>query len=220
MSANSRILVIGGGISGITAAVEASEAGADVLLVEKNPYLGGRVAQMNLYFPKLCPPNCGLELNLRRFRLSPKIQYLTQAEVLQVTGEPGNYLVTIKQNPRLVNEKCTACGDCIAACPVDRADAFNLGMSTTKAVYLPFPTAFPLRFVIDEESCKGTECGECAKVCKYDAIDLDMSEETVQEEVTAIVVATGWEPYDAEKIDNLAFGQHENILTNLQFLLN
>ena len=91
MSANSRILVIGGGISGITAAVEASEAGADVLLVEKNPYLGGRVAQLNLYFPKLCPPNCGLEINLRRFRTSPKIKYLTQAEVSSVTGEPGNY---------------------------------------------------------------------------------------------------------------------------------
>ena len=172
MSANSRILVIGGGISGITAAVEASEAGADVLLVEKNPYLGGRVAQMNLYFPKLCPPNCGLELNLRRFRISPKIRYLTQAEVTDLTGKPGNYLVTIKQQPRFVNEKCTACGDCVAVCPVDRADSFNLGMGQTKAAYLPFPTAYPLRFVIDGENCKGAECGECAKACKYGAIEL------------------------------------------------
>lgn len=216
MSANSKILVIGGGISGITAAIEASEAGADVLLVEKNPYLGGRVAQMNLYFPKLCPPTCGLELNLRRFRTSPKIRYLTQAEVTSLKGEPGNYQVTIKQKPRFVNEKCTACGDCVEACPVDRADSFNLRMSQTKAAYLPFPTAFPLRFVIDEESCRGTECGECAKACKYDAIDLEMAETTLQEEVASIIVATGWAPYSAEKIENLRFDSSENIITNLQ----
>jgi quinone-modifying oxidoreductase subunit QmoA len=216
MSANSKILVIGGGISGITAAVEASEAGADVLLVEKNPYLGGRVAQMNLYFPKLCPPNCGLEINMRRFRTSAKIQYLTQAEVTDITGEPGSYEVTIRQKPRFVNEKCTVCGDCVAACPVERSDSFNLGMAQTKAAYLPFPTAFPMRFVIDGEACKGSECGECAKACKYDAIELDMSEKTVKKKVASVVVATGWEPFEAASIENLGFENSEDIISNLQ----
>jgi quinone-modifying oxidoreductase subunit QmoA len=216
MSASSKILVLGGGISGITAAVEASEAGAEVLLIEKNPYLGGRVAQMNLYFPKLCPPTCGLELNLRRFRTSSKIRYLTQAEVTEIKGEPGNYRVTIEQKPRFVNEKCTACGDCVEACPAERSDVFNLGMGTTRAVYLPFPTAYPMRYVIDEESCKGAECGECAKVCQYDAINLEMSGKTIEEEVAAVVVATGWAPYDAQKIENLGFGKYENTVTNLQ----
>jgi quinone-modifying oxidoreductase subunit QmoA len=89
-------------------------------------------------------------------------------------------------------------------------------MGSTKAVYHPFPTAYPLRFVIDEEACKGPECGECAKVCKYDAIELDMAEKTIEADVTAVIVATGWEPYDPNQIENLSFGQSENILSNLQ----
>ncbi|MHC4785601.1 MAG: FAD-dependent oxidoreductase, partial [Planctomycetota bacterium] len=133
-----KVLVIGGGISGMTAAIEASEAGCDVVLVEKNPYVGGRVAQFNQYFPKLCPPACGLEINLRRFRLSPRIRCLTGSEVEKIAGGPGRYQVTIRRHPRRVNSKCTACGECVAACPVERPDAFNWGMGTTKAIYLPF----------------------------------------------------------------------------------
>ena len=99
-----KILVIGGGISGITAAVEAAEAGQEVVLVEKRAYLGGRVAQMNEYFPKLCPPSCGLEINLRRFKTSPRIRWLTLSQVEKIAGGPGSYHVTIKQNPRFVND--------------------------------------------------------------------------------------------------------------------
>ncbi|MHC4177216.1 MAG: FAD-dependent oxidoreductase, partial [Planctomycetota bacterium] len=117
-----RILVIGGGISGLTAAIEASEAGCEVVLVEKNPYLGGRVVQMNQYFPKLCPPSCGLEINLRRIRSSPRIRCLTTAEVEKIAGGPGRYRATIRQHPRRVNNKCTACGACVEACPVQRPD--------------------------------------------------------------------------------------------------
>lgn len=216
MSASRRILVIGGGISGISAAVEASEAGADVLLVEKNPYLGGRVAQMNLYFPKLCPPACGLELNLRRFRNSPRIRHLTQAEVTRVTGKPGDFRVSITQKPSLVSEKCTACGACAEACPVSRPDEFNWGMVDTKAAYLPFPTAYPMRFVIDSEYCKGSECGKCVAACDYEAIDLEAVERTYEEEVSAVIVATGWDPFDAARIENLSYAAHENVITNMQ----
>ncbi len=216
MSASRKVLVIGGGISGISAAVEASEAGADILLVEKNPYLGGRVAQMNLYFPKLCPPACGLEINLRRFRTSPKIRYLTEAEVTSITGKPGDYHVSITQKPRLVNEKCTACGACAEACPVERPDEFNCGMAKTKAAYLPFPTAYPMRFVIDSEHCKGTECQKCVEACEYGAIDLAAGEKTIEEDVSAVIVATGWAPFQAETIENLSYSQYENVITNLQ----
>ena len=101
-----RILVIGGGIAGMTAAIEASEAGCDVVLVEKKPYLGGRVATAHQYFPKLCPPTCGLEINFRRIRTSPRIQCLTLSEVEKITGEPGRYQATIKRHPRRVNSKC------------------------------------------------------------------------------------------------------------------
>ena len=210
-----KVLVIGGGISGITAAIEASEAGCDVVLVEKNPYLGGRVARMNLYFPKLCPPSCGLEINFRKIRTSPRIRCLTLSEVEKIAGEPGRYRVTIRQNPRRVNNKCTACGDCVDACPVERPDEFNQGMSSTKAIYLPYEMAYPVQYVIDGDVCPGAECGKCFPACPYEAIELDMQPETIEVEVQAVIWATGWEPFDASKIDNLGFGKSPNVITNV-----
>src|SRR5208283_5973921 len=101
---NRKILVVGGGISGLTAAVEAAEAGAEVIIVERNPYLGGRVVQLNQYFPKLCPPTCGLEINFRRIKNNPKISFHTLTQVESVSGGPGNYRVTLAVNPRYVND--------------------------------------------------------------------------------------------------------------------
>jgi heterodisulfide reductase subunit A-like polyferredoxin len=215
MGGNAKVLVIGGGISGLTAAIEASEAGAEVVLVEKNPYLGGRVAQMHQYFPKLCPPACGLEINLRRVRTSSRIRCLTLARVEGLSGGPGKYQVTIVQQPRRVNRKCTACGACVAACPTERPDEYNLGMGKTKAVYLPFPAAYPMRYVIDAKACTGSSCAKCAAACKYGAIELDAKAETIREEAGAVVVATGWEPYDAARLEDLGFGKHRNVITNL-----
>jgi len=209
------ILVIGGGISGITAAIEASEAGCQVLLVEKSPYLGGRVAGMNQYFPKLCPPNCGLEINFRRIRTSPNIQCLTLSEVEKISGQPGDYRATIRRNPRGVNSKCTSCGMCVGACPEERPDEFNQGINTTKAIYLPYEMAFPLQYAIDADACKGSECGKCVGACPYDAIDLDMTPETMEVEVQAVVWATGWTPFDARAIDGLGFGAYPNVITNV-----
>ncbi|MBW1765764.1 MAG: CoB--CoM heterodisulfide reductase iron-sulfur subunit A family protein, partial [Deltaproteobacteria bacterium] len=109
------ILVVGSGMSGLTAAVEAAEAGYDVYIVEKNPYLGGRVAQLHHYFPKLCPPYCGLEINFRRIRQNPRAHFFTMAEVEKISGEEGDFDVTIRLSPRYVNEKCTGCGECAEA---------------------------------------------------------------------------------------------------------
>jgi len=111
------ILVVGGGISGLTTALEAAEVGYEVFLVEKNPYLGGRVAQLNQYFPKLCPPTCGLEINFRRIKDNPNIRVFTLGEVEKVEGTPGNYDVTLTLSPRYVNENCVACNDCVDVCP-------------------------------------------------------------------------------------------------------
>ncbi len=149
------LMVVGGGISGLTTALEAAEVGYEVFLVEKNPYLGGRVAQLNQYFPKLCPPTCGLEINFRRIKDNPRVKVFTLGEVEKVEGIPGNYDVTLTLSPRYVNENCVACNDCVEVCPVERDNEFNFNMDTTKAIYRPFDMAFPMKYAIDSAVCKG-----------------------------------------------------------------
>ena len=213
--ASGSIMVVGGGIAGLTTAIEAAEVGYEVFLVEKNPYLGGRVAQLNQYFPKLCPPTCGLEINFRRIKDNPRIKVFTLAEVEKVDGAPGNYQVSVKINPRYVNENCTCCGDCADACQTEVPDDYNLGMCKTKGAYLPFEMAFPAKFVIAPQIIGTDDATAVKKACKYDAVDLEMQAKTVDLPVGAIVWATGWEPYDAHRIDNLGFGQYDNIITNM-----
>ncbi|MFH1773963.1 MAG: CoB--CoM heterodisulfide reductase iron-sulfur subunit A family protein [Methanobacteriota archaeon] len=209
------ILIVGGGISGITTAVEAAEVGYEATLIEKNPYLGGRVTQLNRYFPKLCPPNCGLEINFRRIKSNPRVKFYTLAEVEKISGTEGDYDVTIKLAPRFVNERCTACNACVEVCPVERPNEFNFGMDKTKAIYLPHDFAFPLRYVIDEKYCKKKECNKCVEACTYNAIDLNMKTQSLSFKVGSVVWATGWNPYDATKIDNLGFGKYQNVITNM-----
>jgi quinone-modifying oxidoreductase subunit QmoA len=208
-------MVVGGGISGLTTALEAAEVGYEVFLVEKNPYLGGRVAQLNQYFPKLCPPTCGLEINFRRIKDNPRIKVLTMAEVEKVEGAPGNYTVAVKVKPRYVNENCTCCGACTDACQTEIASDFDFGMKQIKGAYLPFAMAFPARYVIDPRIVGTQDAQRAKEACKYDAVDLEMQPKTLNLNVGAIVWATGWVPYDAKKMDNLGFGKHKNIITNM-----
>ncbi len=208
------ILVVGGGISGLTATLEAAEVGYEVFLVEQNPYLGGRVAQLKHYFPKLCPPTCGLEINFRRIKDNPRIQFFTMAEVQSISGGPGNYDVTIKVNPRYVNEKCTCCGECEKACMAKIPNAFNFDMDSTKGAYLPHEMAFPMRYVISPKILGTDDAKRCVEACQYDAIDLEMQPETINLKVGAVIFATGWKPYDASKIDNLGF-EYQNVITNM-----
>ena len=208
------ILVIGGGMAGMTAAIEAAEAGVDVVLIEKENYLGGRVARMNQYFPKLCPPSCGLEINFRRIKNSPHITVLTGAEIETLSGQPGAYEVSVKVNPRFVTDACTLCDECAKACPSERSDDFNYGMSKTKAAYLPHVMAFPQWYVIDREAC-GDNCTACADACQYGAVDLNQQPETKTFQVASVVAATGWSPYDASRIENLGYGKYPNVVTNV-----
>ena len=209
------IVVIGGGIAGVTAALEAAEAGYDVTVVEKNPYLGGRVAQLHQYFPKLCPPYCGLEINFRRIKDNPRIRVHTLAEVERIAGGPGNFEVTVRLAPRYVNDRCTACNACVPVCPVERPNAFNLGIGTTKAIYLAHALAFPMKYAIDDSTCRLTECARCVEACGYGAIDLTMKPRTITLGAGAVIVATGWKPYDAGRIDNLGFGVYPDVVTNV-----
>jgi quinone-modifying oxidoreductase subunit QmoA len=207
------ILVVGGGISGLTTALEAAEVGSDVFLVERNPYMGGRVAQLNQYFPKLCPPSCGLEINFKRIKNNRKIRMYNMTEVKSVSGSAGNYQVTLETKPRYVNNNCTACNACVDVCPEERANAFNFNMDKTKAIYKPHDMAFPLKYVIDMDAC--TQCGKCKEACKYDAVDLEMETKTFTLDVSSVVWATGWNPYDANKMDNLKIGDSDAIITNM-----
>jgi quinone-modifying oxidoreductase subunit QmoA len=208
-------MVVGGGIAGMTTAIETAEIGKDVILIEKTPSLGGRVAAMHQYFPKMCPPTCGIEINYRRIRPNPHIRVLTLTEIESVSGEPGAFEVTLKLSPRFVNEKCTACGDCEKVCEIERDNDFNYDLDKTKAIYLPHLMAYPMRHVIDPAYVGDERMKKCVDACQYDAIELDMQPRTITAKVGAIVWATGWRPYDAAKIDNLGFGQIKNVITNV-----
>jgi quinone-modifying oxidoreductase, subunit QmoA len=208
------ILVIGGGVAGVTTAIEAAEAGCRVILVEKSPFLGGRAIAFNLYFPKLCPPTCGFEINFRRIKNSPRVTILTQAELAELAGTAGDYEATVRISPRYVTDACTLCGDCAEACPAERPDEFNFRQSKTKAIYLPHHMAFPAAYAMDRNACR-EGCSACVGACPYGAIDLNQRVETRKFRVAAVVVATGWAPYDASKITNLGFGRFPNVVTNV-----
>jgi quinone-modifying oxidoreductase subunit QmoA len=217
VATNETILVVGGGISGMTAALEAAETGKNVVVVEKNPALGGRTSQLYRYFPKMCHPTCGLEINLRRLKANPRVRVLTLSEVTGIEGTPGNYTATIKITPRYVNENCTACGACGEAVEALIDNPFNYNLNKMKAAYLPSAMAFPQRYVL-HPSIIGTADAEKAKAaCKYNAIDLEQKEETVSIKAGAVVWATGWQPYDAAKIQPYGYGRYKNVITSVEF---
>ena len=215
LDGNRSILVVGSGMSGLSAALEAAEAGFQIYMVEKEPYLGGRVARMNKYFPKLCPPSCGLEINFRRIKNNPLIRFFTMAQVEKISGQAGNFDVTIALQPRYVNEKCTGCGLCEAAATTEIPDAFNYGLSKVKAAHLPHEFAFPFRYVIAPEVLGTPEADAIKAACPYGAVDLDMQPERFDLKVGSVVWATGWAPYDAEKIPYYGFGKNKNVITNV-----
>ncbi|MBL4615045.1 MAG: CoB--CoM heterodisulfide reductase iron-sulfur subunit A family protein [Magnetovibrio sp.] len=208
------ILVVGGGIAGITAAVEAAETGYEVVLLEKEPSLGGRVTKLNRYFPKLCHPTCGLEINYQRIKKTPRINVMTMSTVAAVSGEKGNFTVSVKRAPRFVNANCTACGECTKATSIEISNDFNYGLDTLKGAYLPHEHAFPMRYVIAPEAIKAD--GEAIKAaCKYDAIDLDDAGETFDLNIGAIIWATGWQPYDANKLTMYGY-EMADVINNVE----
>jgi quinone-modifying oxidoreductase, subunit QmoA len=217
IATNQTILVVGGGISGLTAALEAAECGKQVILVEKNPTVGGRVSQLYKYFPKLCIPSCGLEINLRRLKANKNLRLLTMTEVTQVAGDTGNYQVTLKTTPRYVNENCTACGECAKVVEAEFDSEYNYGLGKRKGAYLNHPMAYPQRYVLDPRIIGTPDADKAKAACKYDAIDLGMQATETQITVGAIIWATGWRPYDAARIQPYGYDRYQNVITSVEF---
>ncbi|MFA5078247.1 MAG: CoB--CoM heterodisulfide reductase iron-sulfur subunit A family protein [Dehalococcoidia bacterium] len=209
------ILVVGGGVSGIAAAVEAADCGYNVVLIEKEPFLGGMAIRMHRYFPKLCPPICGFELNFRRIKSNARIRFFTLATLNSISGIDGDLTASVRLQPRMVNDNCTACGDCAGVCPVEKPDEFNYGWGTRRAIYLPHVQAYPQTYIVDGQSCPGTECAKCISACRYGAIDLQMGERSLQIKCSSAIMATGWQPYDAARLTALGYGRFPNVITNM-----
>ena len=209
------ILVIGGGIAGMTAAVEAAEVGYRVILVEQDAFLGGRVMRSHKYFPKMCPPTCGFEINVRRIRRNPRITVHTLATVEEITGTSGNFTARIKRRPRYVTGQHSLDDSITEQLTSERPDELNLGIGTTKALYYPHDMAYPPLHVLDRDALSESDATTLMAACPPGAIDLAMVEEEIKIAVGAIIVATGWKPYDASKLDHLGFGRCENVITNV-----
>ncbi len=211
-----KALVIGGGIAGMTAAIDIANAGIPVILVEKEPTIGGRMIQLSVTFPTLDCAQCTITPKMAEVGKHPNIKLYTLSEVVDVSGHIGNFHVKIRKKPRMVDiEECRLCGWCSNACPVEVVNEFTRGLSKRKAIYLPFPQAVPAAYVIDSEHC--TRCGMCVKVCPVNAINLDEKEEIIEEDVGAIVVATGFDLYDGRRLPEYGYGIYKNVIDSLQF---
>lgn len=216
-----KALVIGGGISGLQAALDIADHGYEVLLVERNPSIGGHMIQLSETFPTLDCSQCIMTPKMVEVSRHPKIRLLTYHEVESISGFVGNFKVRIKKKPRYVDpELCTLCGDCEKVCPEVIPDEFNMGLSFRKAIYLPFPQAVPGTYTLDIEHCLGLlpiRCGKCKDACDVNAINYDEQEEIFEEEVGAVVVATGYDLYAMENLGEFGGIKHEDVLNGLEF---
>ena len=214
------VMVVGGGISGIQAALDLGTAGFKVLLVEKSPTIGGHMAQLDKTFPT---NDCSMCIESPKFNecgRHPNIEILTYTEIDGVEGEAGNFTVSLVKKPRyIIEDKCTGCTTCVEYCPVTYPDQFNQEISKNKAVHIFFAQATPLVTYIDD-SClylKEKKCRICSGVCKTGAIDFNQKAERIEAKVGAIILSPGFKPYDAKLRDEFGYGRIQNVVTSLDY---
>ncbi|MEE8168356.1 MAG: CoB--CoM heterodisulfide reductase iron-sulfur subunit A family protein [Candidatus Hydrothermarchaeales archaeon] len=210
-----QVLVIGAGIAGIQAALDLADQGYKVTLVEKEPSIGGNMAKLDKTFPTMDCSSCILTPKMVNVSRHENIELLTYAEVREVDGYVGNYTVKIEKKPRYVTNDCTACDLCTQHCPIEVPSEFNAGIGTRKAIYVPFPQAVPLIYVIDDENCIG--CGMCENVCEPDAIDYNMEPEIIEQKVGTIILAAGYDIFNAERKEEYGYGRYPNVINAMQF---
>ncbi|MHB8968909.1 MAG: FAD-dependent oxidoreductase [Pirellulaceae bacterium] len=215
-------LVVGGGIAGLQATLELADAGHKVVLVERQPSIGGHMAQFDKTFPTLDCSACILTPKMSEVGQHENVKLLTYAELEEVSGSVGSFKVQIRQKARKVDfDLCTGCGICVEKCPRKVLDTeFEAGMGTRKAIYMPFPQAVPRVPVLDTESCIWFErqrCGACQKLCPTEAIKFDQEDEVIELTVGNIIIATGWKPFDCTKIPQYGYGRLANVYTSMEF---
>ena len=214
-------LVIGAGIAGIQASLDIAEQGVKVYLVEREPSIGGRMAQLDKTFPTLDCSSCILTPKMMDVGNHPNIELLTYSEVVKVEGSVGNFKVRIKRKARYVDEdKCTGCNKCSEVCPVVVPSEFNRGLGPKKAIYLSFPQAVPQVYTLDDEACLGLlplACSKCSEVCEPGAIDYDQQAVEMELEVGAIIAATGYDLTQKESIGEYGYGRYEDVIDSLEF---
>jgi heterodisulfide reductase subunit A len=219
------VLILGGGIAGIHAALTMADAGKHVYLVERDPTIGGHMAKFDKTFPTLDCAACILTPKMSMVRAHPNITLWTYSEVTHVEGYVGNFKVKVKRKPRYIHEElCTGCLACVDACVYKDArypDEFNLGLGKRKPIYIPFAQATPLVVLIDPETCIQFKSGKCKKTCveacaERRAIDFEQREETKEIEVGTIILSTGFQVFDAKRIPNYGYGIYPNVYTALE----
>jgi heterodisulfide reductase subunit A2 len=224
---NKSTLIIGAGISGIQASLEIANSNNLVYLVEKTGTIGGKMATFDKTFPTLDCAACILTPKMVEVNQNPNIKLMTYCEVLEVVGEAGDFTVRILQKARKVNvTTCIGCGTCAEKCPSQALSEFDAGTTMRKAIYIPFPQAVPNKYLIDAENCiylKNGKCKACVKACPVpDCINLDEQDHEVVIKVGNIIVATGYKPFDAKRMEQYGYGKYPNVLNSLEFerLLN
>jgi heterodisulfide reductase subunit A len=226
-----RALVIGGGVAGIQAALDIADSGCEVVLVEREPSIGGKMAGLSETFPTLDCSQCILTPRMVETGQHPNIKLYSYSEVESVEGFVGNFSVTIRKKARYIDiDKCTGCGECWTKCPSKKTPSeFDYGLANRTAIYMPFPQAVPARPVIDKDACikfKTGKCGLCLKRCQAGAINFDDEDKLVTEQVGAIITATGYQLYDIGKdqpnaklsgYGEYGYGEYADVITSLQF---
>ncbi len=210
------VLVVGGGIGGIQAALDLAESGFKVYVVDNSSAIGGVMAQLDKTFPTNDCSMCILSPKLVECGRHLNVEVLTCSEVTEISGEVGNFNVSVRQRPRYVDiEKCTGCGLCAEFCPVDAIDVFNKGLSDRTAIHINYPQAVPLVYMIDRELCVG--CGLCKNVCLADAINYSDQEKEVKLNVGAVILAPGIEEFNAKLKSEYGYGRYPNVVTSIEF---
>ena len=216
-----KALVIGGGVAGIQAALDLADTGYKVYLVEKEPSIGGRMAQLDKTFPTMDCSICILAPKMADVARHPNIELLTNSEIQDVKGYIGNFKVKILKKPRYVTDECSACGDCSEVCPITVPNEFDVGLASRHAIYTPFPQAVPATYIVDPEVCLNQSgiivCNKCINACERQAINFDMKPETIELEVGTIIVATGADVFDPTVLPNYGYGKYPNVITSLEF---